>query len=470
LKIPFGFPVSLDPSEYRAGTASVARDCYRFDVPGSGEEHWRKRPGLDAVITGLGGQVNGLFIDKDGTVLAAVRDKIYEIWQTTETLYTGTIQDQAAIFAEDRNAVYVATGGKIARIDTSAKTVTDLGGNSPDNVTHVVFSKGYLLSNGLVSGGVVGDVNYSDDSANDYEAADSWELFNNEAHPDGVDAVTVGWDGEVSAWGSNSVEVSYNDGQTPWAVLQGATMEYGILAPYSLASIDNTFFWLLEADNVRRIVRMRDRVPTIISTPFDRLLQTFEKVSDARAWAHTMHGISFYVITFPTADTTWAMRADTGVWSEFRRWNSSTASYERYLGQCGIWEDARNRFLVGSRTGGNIYEQTGTQDISGPIRMQLSSGEIDHGTNKRKRERRLYHRVKHGYGEGEGTFGFRMRDDHGQWMNERHLPLGALGETNPYIKRPSGGRYRSRQYEYIHADTETDFIVMGLEVDVEMVE
>ena len=434
-------------------------------------EHWRKRPGLTAFTTGLAGTVRGFFRDSNGKVLVAAGGMLYEINSAgTATTYTGSIADGRATWADDGSNVYHAAGEKISRIDTSAHTVTELGGNSPTGVTHVVYAKGYLLSNGLVSGGVVGDTNFSDDKTNAYQDSDSWEVFNNEAHPDGVSALEAGWDGEVYSFGAGSVEVSYNDGVTPWAVLQGATMQYGIAAPHSLRLIDNTFFWLSVADNARRIFRMTERTPTVISTPFDRLLQELSIVSDAYAWSQQIHGVPFYVISFPTARTTWACRVDDGTWSEFRFWNQSIAQYQQYLGSCALWVDPWAKMLIGSRTTGTIFEQTGTTDNGATIRMELTSGMTDHGTNKRKRERNLIHRVKRGYGEGEGTFGFRIRDDNGQWKNEKQLPLGALGTTNPYLKRPGGGRFRGRQYQYIHSDLQTDFIVMGLESDTELLE
>jgi hypothetical protein len=83
-----------------------------------------------------------------------------------------------------------------------------------------------------------------------------------------------------------------------------------------------------------------------------------------------------------------------------------------------------------------------------------------------KREKALLFRVKRGYGEG-GTFQYRVRDDNGPWRNEKSLSLGSLGSTKPYIKVPSGGVFRSRQYQVVHSDIETDFIFMGMENEVE---
>lgn len=468
-KIIFGLAnQNIDPAEYVDGISPSVRDCYRTQYGGA--EHFPKRPGLTQFATDSSANATqGRYETFGGKVLEVIGGQVYELSSGgTLTAYSGSTLNSGThcVFTEDFSNVFIAHGGRIAKVDTSAKTVSLLGGNSPTGVTHISFSKGYLLCNGLVSGGVVGDTNFSDDTANGYEASDSWEVFNNERLPDGCNAVVAGWDAEVYSFGPNSVEVSYNDGVTPWAVLQGAYMQYGCLAPYSVSIVDNTLFWLTEADGARRIVKMVNRAPQVISTPFDKLINSFQTVSDAVGWIQQMRGFSFYVITFPSADVTLAYKLDDQSWSELTYYNTVTASYERYRGANALYIRSWNKTLVGDRETGIVYEQTGLSDNGDGIRMELTSGQMEMGTFKAKKEKLLYFRVKRGYEEG-GTFGYRVRDDHKQWKNEKAVSLGALGTTKPYVKRLSGGVFRSRQYQIIHSDIGTDFIFLGLENDIE---
>lgn len=467
-KIIFGLSnKNIDPAEYRDGMAESVRDCYRVQL--GQEEHFPKRLGLTQFATsGTGEATQGRYETFGGKVVEVVGGIVYELSSSgVLTQYTGPVLSigNKCVFTEDFSNVYIAHGGKIAKVDTAAKTVSFLGGNSPNGVTHISFSQGFLLCNGLVSGGVEGDTNYSGDVANGYSAINSWEVFNNERLPDGCNAVITGWDAEVYSFGPNSVEVSYNDGTTPWAVLQGAYMQYGCIAPHSVVIADNTLFWLTLADNSLRIVKMVERAPSIISSPYDRLINEMGRVDDAISWTQQMHGYSFYVISFPSENITLAYKLNDGTWSEWLYYNTTTASYESYRGANALYVRSFKKTLIGDRESGIIYEQKGTSDNGDAIRMELTSGQMESGTQKMKAEKMLYFRVKKGAYEG-GTFQYRVRDDHKQWKNEKSLSLGALGKTKPYIKRPSGGSFRSRQYQVIHSDIETDFIFMGLENDI----
>jgi hypothetical protein len=190
-----------------------------------------------------------------------------------------------------------------------------------------------------------------------------------------------------------------------------------------------------------------------------------DRVDDAVSWTQKMHGYSFYVISFPSENITLAYKIDDGTWSEWLYFNPDTASYEAYRGINSLYVRSFNKTLVGDRSSGIVYSQEGLSDNGDAIRMELTSGQMESGTQKMKREGMLYFRVKRGTEEG-GTFQYRVRDDYKQWKNEKSLSLGELGDTKPYIKRPSGGVFRSRQYQIIHSGIDSDFIFEGLENDI----
>lgn len=468
-KIPFGLSnENIDVSEYRDGFAASVRECYRVQL--GPNEHFARRLGLTQLgDNNSGNATQGRYETFGGVVIEVIGGVVYEMSPGGSlTAYTGNTLsvDTLCIFTEDSSNVYVAHGGVPAKIDTTAKTVTLLSGNAPDNVTHITFSNGYLLCNGNVSGGVAGDTNFSDDSANNYSASDSWEVFNNERLADGCNAVVSGWDAEIYSFGPNSVEVSYNDGSTPWAVLQGAYMEYGCLAPYSVAIADNTLFWLTIADGARRLVRMENRAPRIISGPYDALINSFSIASDAIAWTQQARGYSFYVISFPAENKTFAYKMDDGTWSEWGYYNTNTASYERYRGQQALYVESWNKTILGDRSNGKIYYQSGFTDNGDAIRMEITSGQNEFGTLKEKKEMMLYFRHKRGYAEG-GTVQYRVRDNNKQWKNEKALSLGSLGSTDLFQKKTSGGIFRSRQYQIVQSDLVTpDYVFTGLENDL----
>lgn len=460
-KIDFGKPYpNIDPVEFRDGVAAGLRDGYRNEAG-----NFIKRQGHAAFTEGLAGPCEGQYETISGKVLAVAGGVVYELAASgTKTAYTGNALNTGTpcVFAEDGSNVFIAHGGKIAKLNTGAKTVALLGGNSPDGVTHIVFQKGYLLTNG--TSGIAGDTFYSDDKTNGYEASNSWEVFNNEALPDGCNALVAGWE-EIYALGSHSVEVSYNDGTTPWAVLSGASMQYGCLAPYSIAMADNTLFWLSNADNARRIVKLQQRTPQIISTPYDRVLQDLSAVTNARAWIITINGHSFYVITFPTADITLAYNIRADEWSQWGYWDTGQAEYQRHKINSHAYISGWNKHLIGDRSTGIIHTLGGLTDNGNAIRFELTSGHNSHGTDRKKRSKRILYKVKRGQttGTSEPQFSVRYRDDGGAWSNEKVLSLGKKGETDFFVKTRRGGTYRQRQYQVIHADTSTDFILVSAE-------
>jgi hypothetical protein len=457
--------LSIDPSEYRDGLAASVKNCYRTTL--GPDEHYVKWPGLQVFAdSSSSNPVQGQYKTFSGVVLVVIGGTVYEVSiDGTLTAYSGERldKDNPCVFTEDVSDVYVAHGHKPARINTGTKEVTILSGNAPDGVTHIAFARGYLLCNGLVSGGVSGDTNYSDDFEAGYSAVDSWEVFNNESLPDGCNAIATGYGNEVYSFGPDSVEPSYDDGTTPWTPIQGGYIQYGCIAPYSLVKGFDSFFWLSQVDEVKRIVRMVQGSIQPISGPYDRVIDGLTVFEDARSWIQKIDGFAFYVITFPTEDVTFAYMLATGELCEIGYYNPATADYEAYQGVNALYIKEWNKTLVGDRSSGLIYEQAGTNNNGDPIRMEVTSGHNESGTKKEKKERMLYFRTQQGYG---GSFEYRTRDDNGPWRNEKTVPL-ATAATKSYNKVKSAGKFRSRQYQIIHS-LDTPFIFMAADNDIEL--
>ena len=173
---------------------------------------------------------------------------------------------------------------------------------------------------------------------------------------------------EIWLFGTNSVEVWYDAGlpDFPMARIQGAFNEIGCLAAYSVAKLDNGLFWLgADARGNGIVYRSKGYSGERISThAVEWQIQQYSQLSDAVGYTYQQDGHSFYVLNFPTADTTWVYDVATGAWHERAGWENDT--YTRTRGNCQM--NFNNEIVIGDyRTGEiyaydlNVYSEAGTR-------------------------------------------------------------------------------------------------------------
>jgi hypothetical protein len=160
---------------------------------------------------------------------------------------------------------------------------------------------------------------------------------------------------EVWAFGTNSIEVWYDSGATdfPLQRIQGAFNELGCAAPYSIAKMDNGLFWLGRDRRGQGIVyRANGYQGQRISThAVEWQIQQYSDMSDAIAYTYQQDGHSFYVLIFPTANTTWVYDAATQAWHE--RAGFADGAFTRHRSNCQM--AFNNKIVVGDFQNGNIY-------------------------------------------------------------------------------------------------------------------
>jgi hypothetical protein len=415
-----------------------------------------KRPGLTQFSSNGASAIDGLYRTRSvsaGTILRVSGGVVRRVNSDgTETAFTGTsglTSGTQVIFTEDKSFVYAAANSFICRINLTALTVASMtGGNAPSGVTYVAFSDNFLIANG--SSGVAGDVFFSDDSINNYEASTSWEVYNNEAWGDSCNAVVVQWN-EVYGFGPESLEVSFDDGVTPFARIEGATIPYGLAAQYSVVNVDNTLYYLSSIDGAIRLVKLEGRRPVLVSEPYDKYLQGVTTLSTARAFLLTIDAKPFYVVTFPGAtNKTLAFNLRTRTWSEFGFYNGAT--YDQYLGQCSVYWPEQQKFLVGDRrANGKVHNLTGLTDDASLIRFELTSNVHRWGTFHRKRSDKLV------FNTAGGNASLQFSESASSFPGTFYT----IGTNYPFVNRL--GVYRDRIYQIIHNDTLSTFVLQNAE-------
>jgi len=188
----------------------------------------------------------------------------------------------------------------------------------------------------------------------DGTSIDALDFASAEAAPDNLVALIVD---HREAWlfGTNSTEVWYNSGDPdfPLTRIQGAYNEIGCVAPYSVAKMDNSVFWLgADARGQGIVYRAQGYQAVRISThAIEFAIQQYDNMSDALAYTYQQDGHTFYVLIFPSADTTWVYDAATGAWHE--RAGFKLGEFTRHRSNCHTAFNGES--IVGDYENGNLY-------------------------------------------------------------------------------------------------------------------
>ena len=188
----------------------------------------------------------------------------------------------------------------------------------------------------------------------DGTSIDPLDFASAEGSPDGVVGIIVDHR-EVWVFGTNSVEVWYDTGATdfPLQRIQGAFNEIGCAATYSIAKMDNGLFWLGKDARGQGIVyRANGYTGTRISThAVEWHIQQYDGLENTIGYTYQQDGHSFYVLVFPSANTTWVYDVATQVWHERAGWNNG--KFTRHRGNCQMFFN--NQVTIGDYQNGNVY-------------------------------------------------------------------------------------------------------------------
>ena len=213
----------------------------------------------------------------------------------------------------------------------------------------VCFLDGYFIVNAVNTNTFFYSGLYDGFSWNalDYNAA--------EAAPDNVVGVLATF-GFLYVFGQYTTELWYDAGD-PLSVFRradGMVNNVGLLAPASAAKVGDTgnmVCWLATSNAGRGYVvaSAGGSQTQRISTPeIEYLWAQYETLSDAVAYGYTTEGHTFYVLTFPTANTTWVYDFQTQAWHE-RSTNGG-----RHVGQnYAFFTDIH---VIGSGLDGSVYQ------------------------------------------------------------------------------------------------------------------
>jgi len=440
-------------------------------VPEGGKEaaFLQRAPGLRQLVQLPTGPVRGLWTFGD-YAYAVSGTKLYRIDSNWAYVEKGTVAGTAPVNMSDNGIqLFIAAGanGYIYNANTDVfAQITD-----PDfyGAVGVGFLDGYFVFNEPDS------QKFWVTSLYDGTSVDPLDFASAEGSPD--DLVTLIVDHrEVWLFGTTSVEVWYNAGlpDFPLARIEGAFNEIGCQAPYSVAKLDNALFWLgRDARGNGIVYRSKGYTGVRVSThAVEWQIQQYTTLADAVAYTYQQDGHAFYVLNFPTANTTWVYDVSTEVWHERAGWENN--QFTRHRGQCQM--NFADEIVIGDYISGvlyaydmNVYSEADTIQKWLRSWRALPTGQND---LKRTTQHSLQLDCESGVGltTGQGSdpqVMLRWSDDGGHtWSNEHWKSMGQIGQYGKRVIWRRLGmttKIRDRVYEVSGTDP-VKIAIMGAEL------
>lgn len=342
------------------GSSYVARSVNAADsrmvnlfpelVPEAGKEpaFLSRAPGLQLLATLGDGPVRGLW-QMGNYGYGVSGNTFYRVdknWNVTEL---GSVSGSGPVsIADNGTQIFIAANGPSFIYNTTTGVFGQITDEDFPGAVTVGYLDGYFVFNQPNSQRVWVT------SLLDGYSIDPLDFASAEGSPDGLVSLIID---HREAWlfGTNSIEVWYDSGAAdfPLQRIQGAFNEIGCAAPYSVAKLDNGLFWLGSDARGRGIVyRSNGYTGQRISThAVEWQIQQYGSLSDAIGYTYQQDGHAFYVLIFPSADTTWVYDVATQAWHERASW--SNGQFKRHRSNCQM--SFNDKIVVGDYENGNLY-------------------------------------------------------------------------------------------------------------------
>ena len=285
-------------------------------------------PGIKAFTTGLAGAVRGSHV-MGGVLFVVAGNTLYSVNSAGTATNLGAINTSVGRVSMAVNraavqelAIVDGTDGWIYDTTNGLVQIADVDFKAAKTV---VFLDGYFVFD------ETGTCRFFISALDDGTTYTATDFADAEGSPDEVVAVHSDHR-ELWVFGEETTEVYFNSGAAdfPFSRISGAFLERGCAAAFSVASEDNTIFWLGD-DGI--VYRAAGYIPQRVSThAIEEAIRKMSDWSDAYGFFVTIEGHKFYHLTFPTGEKTFVFDAATGMWHEreslgARYWRAGTYSF-----------------------------------------------------------------------------------------------------------------------------------------------
>jgi len=211
------------------------------------------------------------------------------------------------------------------------------------------------------------------------------DIANKSTAPDNIITIAVA-KSEIWLLGSRTTEIWTDIGaqDTQFQRMPGVLVDHGCAAKYSVATYDDAVYWLTQGRAGELfIVGGQGYQATRISTyAIEYALSGYSKYEDAIGFCYALAGHAYYVLTFPTADATWAYDITTGQWHEWK-WLDTNGDEHRHRANC-MAATYDGWLLAGDWQNNNLYsvDPRVFTDAGAPIKRVRSFPHLINDANR----------------------------------------------------------------------------------------
>jgi len=390
--------------------------------------------------------------------------KVTSAWAASAVGALNTSVGNCAIVAGRTHILVVDGGDGYTWDDTTFTTIADA--DFPAAPTQCGYIDGYFVVNDTDSD------QWQISASDDPTSWDALDFASAEADPDDAIAVVTGFR-DLYLVGETTTQVYYNSGNAdfPFELYANGVIEFGTLAPFSVARAGGAIFMLgqtRESDpTVVRLVGFQAQ--KIVDPDLAYTLSRLTTLSDAVGFAYTQADQTFYELTFPTEDLTLVFHVEQGMWHERQ---SDGLGRHRVRGH-GYFN---GRHLVGDYDNGNLYYLNPTAYTeNGATIRRLRRASVVTKDQREFEVNALEFEFKRGIGlvSGQGSdpqVMMRYSVDGGhEWSSPLTQPLGALGQYHMRAIYHRLGQMPSLNVELAITDP-IEAIVIAAYADVELLD
>lgn len=329
---------------------------------GKRQRYLKSRAGLRTFAAVDDSPGRGMFA-QDGRCFVAVGSSFAEVFEDGSTLVHGSIESGTLPVwmcsnGSAGNQLFFTAYPKGYIFDLGSDTLTELGGDFPENVWQPAFMDGYFL------------VSIRDSRQFRWSALEdglTWDPLNVAERSIASDNIVAFIRLNRGLWliGSRTTEVWYDQGDPliPFAPIQGVLLEWGCGAGFSAQRTQNTLAWIGQNENGGgTVVVANGYTPDKLSNySIDLELQDSGNLEFVSASAFQQKGHDFYQINLPpneapltpVFDFTEARLGTPNPWHHRGLWNADSGSYSQDLAAAHAYAFSKN--LMVSRLDGTVY-------------------------------------------------------------------------------------------------------------------
>lgn len=423
------------------------------------------------LLVDLGGAdgVRGLYRPTRGDSVVVCGSRVYRVTTGWVATLVGTVDaaNTPVSIADDGTLAVIVTGPKGYTLNLATNALTEITSPAFYGSDFVRFNKTVFIFNRPGTAQF-----YLGSTASGALTFDALDFASATTNAEALVVLTVNHE-ELFLFKETVTEVwRATGGDFLFSRDTNASIEKGCQAPFSVAALDNTMFWLGgDKDGDGIVWRMNGYTPQRVSHDgVEFAIQNYATTSDAWAYTYQQEGHTFYVLSFPAANATWAFDVATGEWHERAYLDGASGTLQRDRAATHMLFGGEH--VVGDWENGRLYslDLDYYTDNGDPIASIRSCPHISGTSYNEIKFRNIRVDLESGVGivSGQGSdpiMMIRWSNDGGHaWTALKSVRMGKIGQFKRRVSLDRLGVGRDRVFEISITDP-VKRVILGAAVD-----